>query len=313
MTETAQVGHGLRVSVTSAFTALGSYLALITRNNPHGSPRQLFARPDVIAQFSSALEESRDMALQAVQDAWYAQDGPRGHQVLDHLLDDVERAYSPRLLRTMVRTAFLSVPTGQFIPGVSMPGANPAMESAQERAQAVQDAVAAFASRALYRNSLTIDVATGYARTEAQLAQAPPGSYKRWRAHVESPVCCHWCRALDGVTIPVHESFLFHVAPAADLTGHGHLTQPPRPYKNRLPGPRLHPNCRCWLEILPGPEAEPVPSESGQVAPISAPSYLSASEIRAMPEENYGSLMAFLRASAHELGQLLRRLVRRGN
>jgi hypothetical protein len=312
VTETAQVGHGLRVSVTSAFAALGSYLALITRNNPHGSLRQLFARPDVSAEFSSTLEEARDLAMQAVEDAWYGQGGPRGHQVLDHLLHDVERAYSPRLLRTMVRTAFLSVPTGQFIPGVSVPGSNPAMESAQARAQAVQDTVSAFASRALYRNSLTIDVAAGHARTEAQIADAPPGSYKRWRAHVGSPVCCHWCRMLDGVTIPVRESFLSHLAPAADLTGHGHLTQPPHPYKNRLPGPRLHPHCQCWLEIVAGPEAESVPPEGGQVAP-NAPGYLSASEIRAMPEENYGSLVTFLRASAHELGQLLRRLVRRGN
>jgi len=312
VTETAQVGHGLRVSVTSAFTALGSYLALITRNNPHGSPRQLFARPDVAAELEAALTESRDAARQAVEDAWLAQDGPRGHAVLQHLLADVERAYSPRLLRTMVRTAFLSVPTGQFIPGVSTPGSNPANESAAARAQAVQDAIGQFASRALHRNSLSIDVATGHARTEAQLAEVQPGQYKRWRAHVDSPVCCYWCRKLDGVTIPVHESFLFHIAPAHDLTGHGHLTQPPRPYKNRLPGPKLHPNCQCWLEIVNAPGAPPVPSESGQVAPP-PPSYLSASEIRAMPEEKYSSMVAFLRASVHELGQLLRRLVRRGN
>jgi len=312
VTETPQLGHGLRVSVTSVFAGLGSYLALITRNNPYGTSKQLFARPDVSAEIDSALDEAREAAQRAVTDAWDAQEGPAGHAVLEHLLHDVERAYSLRLLRGMVRTAYLSVTTGQFVPGVTAPGANPAMESAQQRAQAVQDAVSAFAARALHRNALSIDVATGHARTEAQLAEAHAsdgGKWKRWHAHVDSPVCCHWCRNLNGVTIPLHESFLYHIGPAVDLTGHGHLTQPPHPYKNRLPGPKLHPHCQCWLEIVDAPGTAVPSGGGGQVT--NPPHYLAAAEIRAMPEEKYSSMLAFLRAATHELGSLLRRLVRR--
>lgn len=314
MAEAQQLVTQLSASVTSVFAALGSYLALITRNNPHGTSRQLYARPDVEALTGSALDEARDSALAAVEQAWGDEGGPAGHAVLGHLLNDVERAYSPRLLRAMVRAAYLSVTTGQFVPGITPPGANPAMESAQQRAQAVQDAVTAYARRALHRNALSIDVAAGHARTEAQLAEARSSGkqlYKRWRAHTESATCCHWCRGLDGVTIPLDESFIYYIGPAVDLSGHGHLTHPPRPYKNRLPGPKLHPNCRCWLEIVPEPTAA-VPPGGSQEPPAPLPGFLAASEIRAMPEEKYGSLLAFLRAATHELGHMLRRLAGRG-
>lgn len=309
----------LGTSVRAVFGSLASYLALLVRNNPKGTVRQLFARPDVEAIITGVLDEARDQAQAAVMSAWGDEDGPARHRVLEHLLNDVEHAYSPRWLRHLIRQGYLSVITEHFLPGVSTPGSNPVKESAERRAAAVTDAVNSFAAQALHRNQLSIDAAAGFARTEALLEQARAGGeqvWKRWRAHIDSPVCCHWCRKLNGVTIPLHESFVLHVGPAVDLTGHGHRTRPPRPYKGHLQGPQLHPHCQCWLEIVPAPGASDVPpedSQAGQRPPVPAAGYLAAAEIRAMPEEKYRSLVTFLRAATHELGNLLRRLAGRGD
>lgn len=80
-------------------------------------------------------------------------------------------------------------------------------------------------------------------------------------------------------------------------------------------------NCRCTLVIVPassvqqgdgGQEAEPSsPPEGTSATPAG---FLAAADIRAMPEGTFQSLLAFLRAAAHELGMVLRRLgrLRRG-
>lgn len=305
----AEVITGIR----TIFASVAVYLALIVRNNPYGGPGALLSRPDVNAVLSEAFAEARALAQQAVQDAW-DQFSPSADALLAELLADVGRAFNAAALahlRGDIRRAYRSVPPRQFIPGTTPPGTNPGREAAEERAQAVQEAVEDFARRAALRCSLSADVAWGDARTLAQLEGAAPGLRKRWRTSKQPPDehTCWWCRKLNGVTIPLNESFESYLGPAADLTGHGHLTQPPHSYHGWLQGPLLHPHCRCHLELV---AAEDV-SQAGEETAVPA-GFVFAEEIRAMPEGRYRALVEFLRAAVHELGQALRvlgRLVRR--
>lgn len=310
MTEAQQLAGQLSVSVREELAQFGSYLAVIVGNNPHGSIGAILERADVTAELDSTLGEAQDEAEAAVRQAWLDHGGPVSDPVLEHLAADARRAYDANHLRRLVRAAFVSVPTRQFIVGVTEPGTNPVMESAQERAVAVQGAVEQFARQAVFRNGLSIDVAAGNARTEFLLQQAQDSGepvLKRWRAHIERPTCCHWCRNLDGRTIGLHEDFAPYLGPPVDLSGHGNMTVPPRPYRGRLPGPKLHPHCQCWLEIVPASVSPPGGQEPSPPVPAG---YLAAADIRAMPEPRYQALLAFLRAATHELGQLVRRLAR---
>jgi hypothetical protein len=99
------------------------------------------------------------------------------------------------------------------------------------------------------------------------------------------------------------DSFLPHLGGPADLTGHGRLTQPPRPYRGELQGPPLHPHCRCRLAVVT--EASGADRDSAEPA---AYRFVTAAQIRALPEEKYKGLTAFLRAAVHELAQALARL-----
>jgi hypothetical protein len=93
-----------------------------------------------------------------------------------------------------------------------------------------------------------------------------------------------------------------------DLSGHGHLTQPPKPYRGALQGLPLHPRCRCRLAIVTEAAHDHAPPPA--VVPA-APVFITAAAIRAMPEARYQGLIAFLQAALHELSQVLARL-RRG-
>jgi hypothetical protein len=152
---------------------------------------------------------------------------------------------------------------------------------------------------------------------------------KRWKAHVESPSCCHWCRKLNGVTIPLRESFASYlggpaampqsrtrrVATQAGQEKYGLpagsriiYTNPPRPYRGRLQGPLLHPGCRCRLEIVRAGSPPEVPPDEGP-----APGgFVSADNIRGMPEDTYQADLAFLQAAVYELDQMLKRLAEGG-
>lgn len=326
MTETQHASASVQASVTF----LANYLALLTKNNPLGTVTTLLARPDVQAIIASTLAGGAESAQETVRQAWAAQDGPPGSPVFSALLSDVQHAWDTQRLRQLIKQAWASVPKASFVPGTTSPGTHPSLEAATQRAAAVRDAVTGFGDRARLRNGLSADVAAGNAKTEAVLADAKEREaageklLKRWRAHVESPACCHWCKKLNGVTIGLDEDFAPHIGPPVDLTGHGHLTQPPHPYLSYLPGPKLHPHCQCWLEIVVVTEAQPesVSPAGGQEPPLEpgikspapqAPAgHLAASEVRAMPEDKYRSLLSFLRAAVHELGQLVRRLARRG-
>lgn len=312
----------LSTQVSSAFASAASYVALVTQNNPYGSAATLLARPDIEAVLAEAVYTGRAAALAAVEQAWDA-NGAEETPVLAYLLADVNRAYdSLTTLRTAIRQAHASVPPRHFIPGQTTPGTVPSREAAIERAAAVRAAIVEFARRLSLRNELSADVAGTAGQSAAVLEDAyvreEPSEQlrKRWRAHVESETCCYWCRKLNGVTIALNASFIPYIGGPAALSASGHLTQPPRPYHGALQGPGLHPRCRCWLEIVP----KEAPAPPADVSPSGSPgrrppapqrpgaAFISSAEIRAMPEERYRSMLAFLKAATHELGMLLRRL-----
>jgi hypothetical protein len=298
----------------AALAEAARYVALIVADNPLGSADQLLARPDVDAVLLEALSEARAAARDAVQREWSAAGAPDS-PVLAHLLADVDRAYDALAhLRGLIRHAHASVPQRQFVPGVTAPGTHPSHEAAIERAAAVRDAIAGFARQVVLRNRLSVSVAAGAARTAVTLEQGRIRERngeklaKRWVASMDGkdPRSCYWCRKLHGTTIPLGDSFLSYLPGAVDLTGHGHLTQPPKPYRGALQAPPLHPRCRCKIVIVsePGAASRPAPAA---VVPIPA-AFISAAQVRALPEPQYRGLISFLRAAVHELGQVLARL-----
>lgn len=310
--------------VRAAFAYAARYVALLTENNPKGTASSLLSRPDVDAVLEQALEQGRELALDAVREAWGS--GPRT-EYLDWLLADVAQSYDAlALLRADIRQAWHSVPQASFQPGVTPPGTNPGKEAAHRRSEAVREAIMGRAGNIALRNRLSAEVAAVAARTAEQIAtgeeaeRAGDQAWKQWQCRHSPPDSrtCYWCRALHGMVIPLHASF--PAGEPADLSGHGHLTQPPKVYRRVLPGPPRHPRCRCRIVIikqLPSGErgqgaSAGFPSASaGATAPTDlAPGFLAASDIRAMPEAKFQAIIHFLEAAVHELGQVLGRLRR---
>lgn len=308
----------LSEAVQGAFAQLAHYVSLIVGNNPLGSWTQLMSRPDVDASMAQALAHAQQAALDALDAAW---GGTPPTIMFTWLREDIEGGYQVTALRQAIRVAYDSVPPAQFHPGVTPPGQHPSQRAAEERAAAVSAAILAFGQERALRNGLTVSTAESASAAWTVLLEgrqrelAGETVSKRWRTSRQPPDArtCHWCRHLNGVTVPLAASFAPHDAGPADLAGHGNLTQPPPLYHGRLPGPPRHPRCRCYLEIVvageAGEAATVIPDGGGQEAP---PQFLSSAAIRAMPEDRYQSLLAFLRAATHELGQLLRRLARHG-
>lgn len=334
MTEaaSAQVSAAIRAALEPA----GQYAALVTRNNPLGAASALTGRQDVRAALEGSMGQARAAAVAVLEQQW-ADSGAPEDPVLASLRTDLARMLgSPgqqARLRRRVRAAHASVPQQQFTPGVTPPGTHPSHEAAQQRAQAVSAAVGRFAGDVALRAQLTLAVAATAAAARLVLEEgrarqaAGEKLAKRWEISRSQPEkACHWCRSLDGVTIGLEDSFLPYLAGPADLSGHGRLTQPPKPYRGLLQGPPLHPRCRCRIVLVeqasePPEKPEPKhdddqiarPAETqqktrSQASTRPAPRFVSAAEIRAMPEARYQGLLAFLRAALHELGQMLGRL-----
>lgn len=323
----------LTVSLHAVFAQLADYIALVVRNNPYGSADALLARPDIEALLAQALEDARNLAVAELEDEWNSADAAQT-AYYQHLLDDIEAQYSLPHLRHAIRHAHASVPHAHFIVGVTPPGTVPHMEAAIRRAAAVRRAIVGFARDRLLSHGLSLQVARAAAQTAAVLEAgaereaAGEQVRKRWVARRDGKTCM-WCRFLDGTTVPLHAQFPLpgpvavqhetatrHVAtPAGEDRYHQRIgtaiiwTHPPRLYHGMLPGPPLHPRCRCRIVLVP------VSSDGGQAAPggrspapQAAGEFLAAADIRALPEARYRSLMAFLRAAVHELGMALRRL-----
>jgi hypothetical protein len=333
----APLGQEIASAVRQSIAEAGGYLALVTRTNPRGTADDLLRRPDTDAILVQALEEARQNAEDAVRQAWYSSGDTAGDdETLDHLLGDVGKIFgSVAHLRGLVRHAHASVPRQRFTPGVNAPGEHPEQRAAERRGDAVRDALLAWGRQAALRSRMAVHMAEGAGAATAVLADALAREAqgeklrKRWRAHADSPSCCFWCRKLDGVTIGLRESFAPYLSGpvampqssarhVATLAGErkfglpaGHrivYTQPPRPYHGRLQGPLLHPFCRCWLEIVRTGGSSAVSAGEGG-APAK---FVSADDIRDMPDDEYEADLAFLRAAIHELDQMLKRLAEGG-
>lgn len=322
----------LRAALYGVFDPLAAYLALVTRNNPYGSANALLARPDVSAMLDAALAEAVGVAGAAVDAAW-DESGAAETAMLGHLAEDIARLYySPAPLQQLIREAYESIPQGQFVVGVTPPGQHPVMEAAIQRAAAISRAVLAYATQSAQRNELTVVVARTAGQTAAalehgaELAATGQSVLKRWVAKQDDRTCI-WCQFLHGTVVPLHTPFplpgpvaLEHQVtrrvrtPAGVDRYHQGIgtrivwTHPPRPYRGILQGPPLHPRCRCRLEIVVRGTVQEVGGQVPERSPAPRVRYLAAVDVRAMPEDRYRALLAFLRAASHELGQALHRL-----
>lgn len=299
----------LSQAVREAFAYAARYVATIAANNPAATASFALGRPDIDTVLQQALDSAAEIADEAVREAWGS--APMG-TYLEWLLIDVERQYQGlAALKADIRAAWNSVPKAVFVPGVTPPGTNPTTQAGHARALAIRDAILGYGSSAAMRSRLTAEVAATAAATARELAEgqerAEAGEqvYKQWRTSHQPPDAhtCHWCRNLNGVTVPLGASF--PAGEAADLTGHGRLTQPPRLYHKRLPGPPRHPRCRCRIVIVSGP----VSAVQGiAAAPQPVQGFLEASDVRDLPGDQYQALTSFLEGASHELGKALARL-----
>lgn len=268
-------------TVRGYLLAIASYAESVVAGPPRITMAQVLKdRPDVSAFIGSQLAESEQASLQVLASAWSdTGDDKHARAVFSRLAEDVTRAHGDV---PAVRRALRSQPGDP----------RAAMEE--------------YARRVALRVSMSVQHAMRYSRQAGTLQDAPQGALKRWKAHPQRPTCCHWCKALHGVTIGIHEDFLPYLAGPAALSGTGKLTQPPKPYLGKLLAPPLHPWCNCDLEVVSTGQAE-VPSTEAREG-LSALPFLASSDIRSMPAIKYRLLVEFLRAAAHELGAILRRL-----
>jgi hypothetical protein len=301
----------LSTVVAAAFTGYMRHLDDAVRSSPRAAP-QIFDRPDLQDYLMSALRTAHTHADTLIRQAWSHGGGSTG-PYLDKALSDAAGA--------------LNELRGQISGIVREELASPRPDVAGRLQAAVSDAVV----RTSTRMRMSLESAAGASHTEAviaegrQLQQQGQHVMKVWRSRL-SRRTCRWCRELDGVMIPLDDDFPHgdpvaleqsrtrRVATPAGVRRYRRsmgqpiiLTHPPRVWLGRLPGPKRHPRCECWLELHILTEAGPPPAPLRSEEPAER-MYARASDIAALPEPQYMSLMAFLRAATHELGQVLRRL-----
>jgi hypothetical protein len=339
---TSGLGRQLGAAVLSPVEELAAYLALITRANPRGSADALLARPDVAAMLHEALSEGHEAAMTYIEQGWLVSGADPADPVYARLQADADRIFgAPGRLRDLIARAHASVPRREFEPGRDEPGTNPGQDAAERRSAAVAAALTGWGRQAAQRARMALGAAEGMGRTAAAIESAllyPEGLRKRWDRSSGSDSCI-WCRRLDGVTIGLRESFAPYLGGPAVMPTAGArrvateagaakynlpvgaaiiYTHPPRLYHGDLQGPLLHPSCECRLRIVRSPGAAAVPSGSGQdgqvmtgdrtSAPPAAGGFLAASDVRAMPEDQYRAGLALLRAAVRGMDTAMRGL-----
>lgn len=318
-------------AVQAAFVPAERIIASVVRNSPYGKIGEILARRDVQAALADGLASAERVASIIVRRSWEASGGPADSPVREQLLRDVTATYSTAQagLEDVVRSAFASVAPRQVEPGISVPGEQPALESARARGNLVGSAFRSEAAALGMRSRLSADVAAAASQTAAVLAEGQrrldAGEHVRkvWRSR-KSPKTCRWCWQLADVMLELHQDFP-HGEPVflpqrrtrrvATPEGAHHfhraigqpiiMTHPPRPYMGVLPGPPRHPRCECWLELVTVTEEAPPPRLT---EPPEERHVLRASEVASLPPAQYNALTHFMRAAVHELGKLLRRL-----
>jgi hypothetical protein len=254
-----------------------AYLKAVADSDPSLTPAQLLARPDVAAYLGEQLHEAQRAVLEVLSMSWAHDNGGDEHvTVYNHLAHDITRSYG-------------TVASVQKV--------------LRESREPPWEALEALARKVALRNAMSVDYGSRYSGFAASIAAAPHGSMKRWMAKVGSPTCCHWCRKLHGVTIPLHADFNPYIGGPVELPT-GRFLQPPKAYLGRLQSPPLHPHCRCDLAFV---HAAAGAVTSGEANGDHFP-FISSSDIQSMPEAKYELLTEFLRAASHELGTVLRRL-----
>lgn len=305
----------LRAGIHAALTSFGHHMALITRSLPQATADELLARPDASGYLRSGLSSAQQLVKSLTRHAWSAHGGPPDSLVIQQLLTDIDDAYV--LAASSMRTAIRSVFAAET-------------DSAQ-RPQAVADAIRSQADKLVVSGHGSLSVASGGARTASVLEEGrrrqAAGEHvgKMWVSKLK-PTTCRWCRALHGTVIPLDSEFdhgspaetphhkLRHVrTPAGAQHFHREIgapiifTYPPKVW-GFLWGPPRHPECECEIELVSlgageGP-AQPLPPEPEYEHP-----YIRASDIAAMSDPQYHSLLSFLTAAVHELRLLIRRLL----
>jgi hypothetical protein len=302
----------LGVVAAASFTGYIRALDAAVRNSPRPA-NQILSRPDLTEALSYSLRVAHGHTATLIQQAW------------QHGGGDPESIYRHAALSGAAGA--LNELRGQIDGIVREELGTPAPDPAHRIQQAVSDAV----TKVVTRMRMSLESAAGASHTEAviaegrQLQQQGQHVMKVWRSRL-SRRTCRWCRELDGVMIPLDDDFPHgdpvaleqsrtrRVATPAGVRRYRRsmgqpiiLTHPPRVWLGRLPGPKRHPRCECWLELHILTEAGPPPAPLRSEEPAER-MYVRASDIAELPEPQYMGLMAFLRAATHELGQVLRRL-----
>jgi hypothetical protein len=148
-----------------------------------------------------------------------------------------------------------------------------------------KDAVAA--RRLELRLELTAVVAAQRGYTDAliasydQLVEKGFEVEKTWLNSLVRNVPCRFCKALHGVTIPLHDEF------PIQTTG-------PKVYVN-LQGPPRHPRCQCYLCCIVR-TLDNAFDEIDIEDPKNAPLSVESEDVQRMPETTFQAVIASLRA-----------------
>ncbi len=160
--------------------------------------------------------------------------------------------------------------------------------------------------RVSVRAAASVAVHLGYTDTQLALWKAAAAHnthlrlVKRWTAETD---CCPACDALNGIELPLDVDF------DATATSDPSFT-PPKPYLT-MAGPPRHPNCRCRLVTTVADSSRALHRVLTRPAPAGY-TYLTAADVRRMPNATYRGLRQLLLAAIAKIRKLAERIIRGG-